>query len=864
MQIGEKLGAYEVIAKLGEGGMGEVYRARDSKLKREVALKVLPADVANDRERMARFQREAEVLASLNHPHIAQIYGIEDNALVMELVEGEDLAERLKRGAIPIDEALPIAKQIAEALEAAHEQGIIHRDLKPANIKVRPDGTVKVLDFGLAKAMGAAEPEGSALQATITSPAMTMRGMILGTAAYMAPEQAKGKTVDKRADIWAFGVVLFEMLSGQRAFGGDEVSDVLVAVLSQDVDLAALPPGTPRSVVWLIQGCLDRDPKNRVRDIGDARLTLMRGNDSLATSAPPRPLPRWRRMRPWALAGAVTVVAAAAVGWPLLSRTPAKSLAPPEVRFTIDGAVSTGAISPDGTRVAFRQRVGREVLLVVRSLVTGDNKTLPGAAESGSTVLAGAHFWSPDGTSIAFFSGQKLKRIDVDSGAIQTLADAPTPRGGAWAPDGTILFAPAGNGPLYRVASTGGAAQVVTTLNASETSHRGPQFLPDGRRFVYWTGGPGAVRGMYLSSLDRPGSTRLLEADGPASLAGDRVLFVREGVLYAQRLDPGAGKMAGEPIAIASELSANPQALPTVSASQNGVIAYRQDVDDRQQVQWVDRSGTVIERIGETRSGMIGQHYLSPDGGTLAFNQARHGLADVWLLELARGTLTRLAADASNPIWSPDGTRIAFTSGLTGQLQMYWQKLDGTGAAEIVLSSPEGQNLSDWSPDGRHLLFPTQSATNARDLWSVLVDGPERKPTPFVQSLAEETNGRFSPDGQWVAYTSDETGAVEVFVRPFPGPGRAWRVSTDGGAGAFWRRDGRELYYLSGGQVMAVGVDATAGTLKLGVPTRLFGMRGSIVAAPDGKRFLVVAGVGDLPTPPLTIIVNSAALRSQQ
>jgi len=341
------------------------------------------------------------------------------------------------------------------------------------------------------------------------------------------------------------------------------------------------------------------------------------------------------------------------------------------------------------------------------------------------------------------------------------------------------------------------------------------------------------------------------------------VLFVREGVLYGQQLDPGAAKMTGEPMAVAAGLSANPQALPTMSASQNGVIAYRQDVQDSRQVQWVDRSGTLIEKIGEPRANTTND-YLSPDAGTLAFTQTKHGLPDVWLWELARGTITRFAGDASSPIWSPDGARLAYTSGLSGQLQMYWQKLDGSGPPQIVFPSPEGQNLADWSPDGRHLLFSSQSATTARDLWSVPVDGTDRNPTPVVQSPAEDTSGRFSPDGKWVAYTSDETGAVEVFVRPFPGPGRAWRVSTDGGSAAFWRRDGQELYYLSGGQVMAVGVDATTGTLKLGAPVRLFALRGSVIAAPDGRRFLVVAGVGDVPTPPLTIIVNSTALRSGQ
>ncbi len=870
LTAGTRVGPYEILSSLGAGGMGEVYRAKDSKLKREVALKVLPADVANDRERMARFQREAEVLASLNHPHIAQIYGLENNALVMELVEGEDLAERLKRGAIPIDEALPIAKQIAEALEAAHEQGIIHRDLKPANVKVRPDGTVKVLDFGLAKAMdavpggrdfGPADP--LANSPTITSPAMTMRGMILGTAAYMAPEQAKGKAVDKRADIWAFGVVLFEMLTGAPAFAGDSVSDILAEVIKSEPGWSALPAQTPPAVRRLLRRCLAKDPRQRIGDAATARLEIADALSGAGAESPVSPPASRRRERlAWASAVAMAVVAAGVILAPRLRTMPVALVPPPEVRFQIDRALSAGMLSPDGTRVGYRGWDGQQSQFLIRSLASGETKSLPLVSDISGAVSS---FWSPDGRSIGFFAGQKLRRIDVESGALQTLADAPTSRGGSWNSDGTILFAPAGNSALYRLPAVGGTPEKVTELVAPEASHRFPQFLPDGRHFVYWVIGPRGIRGTYLGSLEGGRGSFLLDADGPTTFAApDQVLFIREGVLYTQRLDINAFKMTGEAVTLASGLSTNTTTGWNVTASHTGVIAFRPVADDWQQVQWVDRSGKLLQKIGEPLNH-LGEAALSPDGRTIAVGQITHGLSHLWMMEVARGTLTRITSDANRPKWSPDGTRLAFTSGQQdGLLQVYWQRVGDSDAPQLLLKSSEAQNLLDWSSDGQHLLFSSQSPTSARDLWSVRIDGNNRTATPFVRTPAEERAGAFSPDGKWVAYESDETGAGEIFVRAFPGPDLAWRVSTAGGTNPSWRRDGRELYFMSGGQVMAVGVEATAGALKLGAPARLFAMRGSVIAAPDGRRFLVTAGVGDLPTPPLTIIVNSAALRSGQ
>ena len=861
---GTRLGLYEVIAKLGEGGMGEVYRARDTKLDRDVALKILPESFARDPDRLMRFGREAKTLASLNHPNIAAIYGIEERTLVMELVEGEDLSARIARGPIPLDEALPIAKQIAEALEAAHEQGIIHRDLKPANIKVRPDGTVKVLDFGLAKALGPsegdgfgrrqAEAEASALR-TLTSPAMTMRGVILGTAAYMSPEQAKGRPVDKRADMWAFGCVLFEMLTGAPAFAGDSVSDILAEVIKSEPGWSALPAHTPASVRRLLRRCLAKDPKQRTGDASTARLEI--ADTLFETDSAVSPPSSGRRERlAWTAAVAMAVVAAGVILAPRLRPTPAAGIAPPEVRFDIDGALSAGMLSPDGTRIGYRGLDGKQTQFLIRSLASGDTKSLPLVSDVSGAISS---FWSPDGTSIGFFAGQKLRRIDVESGAIQTLADAPTPRGGSWNADGIILFAPAGNSALYRLPAGGGTPVKVTELVAPEASHRFPQFLPDGRHFIYWVIGPRDVRGTYLGTLDGGRGSRLLDADGPATFASpDQVLFIREGVLYTQRLDLNALKMTGEAAAVASGLSTNTTTGWSVTASHTGVIAFRPVADDWQQVQWVDRSGKLLQAIGEPLNH-LGQGALSPDGRTIALGQITHGLSHLWMMEVARGTLTRITSDANRPVWSPDGTRLAFTSGQQdGLLQVYWQRVGDSDAPQLLFKSSEAQNLLDWSSDDQHLLISSQSPTTARDLWSVRVDGNNRTATPFVQTPAEERAGVFSPDSKWVAYESDETGATEIFVRAFPGPGRAWRVSTNGGTSPFWRRDGRELYYSAGPRVMAVGVNATERTFEAGNPAPLFPLRGNLIATPDGQRFLVSASVGEVQSAPLTIIVNWA------
>jgi serine/threonine protein kinase len=863
---------YKITTKLGEGGMGAVYRATDTKLGRDVAIKVLPDSLAGDADRLARFTREAQVLASLNHPNIAAIYGVEDRALVLELVEGPTLAERLAQGPIPMEEALPIARQIAEAMEFAHERGIIHRDLKPANIKIRNDGTVKVLDFGLAKALSAEAASGSS--DAMNSPTLTARatqiGVILGTAAYMSPEQAKGKSVDRRADIWAFGVVVFEMLTGKRGYQAEDVSDTLAAVLTREVDWTALPADTPPRLRLLLRDCLARDPKQRLRDIGEARRVL----DQLISGAPdsnaaaassanvavPARTPVWRRALPWTIA-ALAVVAAIAIFLSFLSRAGSNVGGGPELRLQMmmSGDTNSFAISPDGRFFAFSATAanGNGVQLWLRPLDSEVAKPLAGTEQSFEP------FWSTDSKSIGFFSHQAMKLLDVESGAIRTLADAPTPRGASWNRDGTILFSPAGNGPLYRIPATGGNPEQVTQQRAQDASHRFPQFLPDGHHFLFWVHGPPDVRGIYVGSLDSKEFHRICVADGPAVFVPpNHILLVRERVLYAQRFDPAKMEIAGEPFPVTSGLSAGWSSFMRVGASNTGLIVYRLDETARRQVTWLDRSGRPAGTVGEPMADAALAD-LSPNARTLAITVRRGegGAADVMLMDMSRGTLTRSISDGGYAVWSPDGTRIAFETGRVGLLDLYWKTVGSSGPDEAMFASKEAKNLTDWSPDGKYVLFSSQSPTTARDVWALPVDGADRKPFPVAQTAAEETNGKFSPDGKWVAYESDETGHFEIFVRPFPGPGAAVRVSTGGGRGAFWRQDGKELFYrTTEDQLMAVAVGASGkGTLDFGLPQSLFKIKGSIVPETDGQRFLWLLPIGNDSQPPITVIVNWAA-----
>ena len=870
--IGKTIGPYEVVAKVGEGGMGEVYRARDTNLDRDVAIKVLPELFALDADRVARFAREAKTLAALNHPNIAGIYGIEASgaarALVMELVDGEDLSAQIARGPIPLTDALPIARQIAEALEAAHEQGIIHRDLKPANIKVRADGTVKVLDFGLAKAMdspGASSPD------AMHSPTLTVRatqmGIILGTAAYMAPEQAKGKAVDRRADIWAFGVVLYEMLTGRHLFEAEDISETLAAVLTRDVNVTSWPATIPPRLRTLVRDCLIRDPRQRLRDIGDARLVL----DRLITGAPDEGIGpasaasatvghSSRARVPWAVAAIATLVAVAVIAWALRPIP-----APPETRLDITTSATDDpasfAISPDGRQLVFVGSAsdGQSQQLWLRPL----DQTTPQALAG--TEGASYPFWSPDSRSVAFFAGGRLKRLDIGSGPPQTVAALGVARGGSWSAEGVILYGQTG-GPLVRVPAGGGAPADVTKLAPDQSSHRWPQFLPGGRQFLFYAQGV-----LYLGSLDSPDSKRIAAADtGAQFVAPDWLLFVRQGTLIAQHVDLARGELTGEPVSVAEQVAMDPaRAVGAFSASSHGSITYRTGRGFTSQFTWFDRSGKVAGTVGSPDPNGLVQPTLSPDGRRVAAVRTVQGNQDIWLLDAGRET--RLTFDAGRelyPVWSPDGSRIAFSKDLKGQLSLHQKSSMGGGADELLLAA-SGNPLAPmaWSPDGRFLMYSDRRQVTGGDLWVLALDG-KQQPSVFVNSKFEERQPQFSPDGRWVAYSSDESGRHEIYLRPFPASSGQFPVSTTGGMAPRWRKDGKELYYIApDSRLMAVSVAANGGPPQLGAPVALFqprilyggtlpiGITWQYDVAQDG-RFLINVAASDAVTAPITVIQN--------
>ena len=802
---GSRRGPYEIIAKIGAGGMGEVYRARDTKLDRDVALKILPEAFASNPERLARFEREAKTLAALNHPHIAHIHGLEESdgvrTLVLEFVDGPTLADRIAHGPIPVNEALTIARQIAEALEAAHDQGIIHRDLKPENIKVRTDGTVKVLDFGLAKALDPISAATADVTAspTITAPAlMTGAGMIVGTAAYMSPEQARGKEVDRRTDVWAFGCVLFEMITGRRVFPGATVSDTIAAVLAQSPDWTALPPATPPRVRHVLARCFEKDPKQRWRDIADVRIELDDGEAWRPQTDRVSPkTSRAAERAAWALL--VALAAAVAVVTPMFRTAPA----PAEIRFNLlfpRGVAADSAqlaISPDGQQIVVAPSFGPQQPspLWLRPLASTSGRLLTG------TEGASFPFWSPDGQSIGFFADQKLKRLDVNSQAIQILADAPVARGGAWQANDTILFAPNATGPLSRVPATGGQPTVATHLQKGQNDHRAPFILPDGLHFLYYARARGTpqVQGVHVARLDGTETKRLLDADGAAVYArSGHLLFPRQGELLAQSFDAIRLSLDGEAFRVADSVSVNPGiSLASLSASASGPIAYGTDSIRRTQFAWFDRSGRRLETLGPPDQRSLANPSLSPDGSRIAFSRVVGGNWDVWLIDM-QGAVSKFTSALSldwNPVWSPNGRQIFYQSDSNIHSRSV---TDGT--PEQALLSERGLIYpSDVSPDGSVLLYTRDLGSSSTDIWYVSL-GADRTPHPFVQTAFQERDGQFSPDGKWVAYQSNEAGHFEIYLQPFPGAGNRIQVSAGGGQHVRWARNGSELFFIAADQ----------------------------------------------------------------
>ena len=901
LTAGTRLGVYDVTAPIGEGGMGQVWRATDTTLGRQVAIKILPDAFAADPDRLARFEREAKTLASLNHPHIAAIYGFEKSipstlsassgqassgravvhALVMELVEGDDLSQRIARGAIPLDEALPIARQIAEALEAAHEQGIIHRDLKPANIKVRADGTVKVLDFGLAKAMDpAAASSAEAMNSpTITSPAMTARGMILGTAAYMAPEQAKGKPVDRRADVWALGAVLYEMLTGQRAFKGEDTTDTIAAVVSKEPDWSVLPAGTPAAIRTLLRRCLTKDRKRRLDSAGAVRLEIDDVLTAPAAEVTPAAEGPVRARLPWPMAVvfAAALLAAIALAVPTvrhLGEIPPP--APPETRTDVvtpatDDPTSF-ALSPDGRQIVFEASNESGSSLWLRSLAATTAQPL------GGTDGARYPFWAYDSRSIGFFAGGALKRLDLGGGVPQTLAPAQFGRGGMWNADGGIVFAPNLTSPLMRVFATGGAVSAVTSLGPQQTGHRWPNMLPDARHFLYYATGPPHTAGIYLGALDGSGPTRLTPADSAgAYMPTGWLVWVRGGALVAQRLMAAKAALTGEPVTLADRVAVNSSYRSAVSVAATGLVAYRKGDTSLRQLTWVDRSGRVRGTVGDPDGNALSGPRVAPDGRRVIFSRTVQGNADLWLLDGVRMSRATFDADRdNNPLWSPDGTRIAFSSLRTGSYDLYEKLTNGADAEERLVASAQSKTPTSWAADGRFLLYHSADPQTNGDLWIVPMAG-DRTPSVFLKTPFREEHGAFSPDGRWLAYQSNESGRGEIYVRPFVQPREAgsvsgaadaqWQVSTAGGINPVWRPDGKELYYLDPvGALVAAPITVAGAKLEPGAPVVLFSTRivggGADYAqtdrqydvAPDG-RFLINT-VLDGAAAPITLLMN--------
>lgn len=865
---GMRRGVYEITARIGAGGMGEVYRARDTKLDRDVALKILPDAFATDPERLARFEREAKTLAALNHPHIAHIHGLDESdgvrALVLEFVDGPTLADRIAQGPIPIKEALTIARQIAEAMEAAHERGIIHRDLKPANVKVRTDGTAKVLDFGLAKALDLTSAGAADMTPTVTSPAlMTGAGVILGTVAYMSPEQARGQPINKRTDIWAFGCVLFEMITGRMAFAGVTISDTIAAVLERSPDWTALPPATPPPVRHVLARCLEKDPKQRWRDIGDVRIELedAEARQSHADSALPK-TSRARERAAWALLVALTAAVAAVVA-PVFRKAPV----PAEIRFNLfyprgmTADFAQLAMSPDGQQIVVSPSFGgqRPSPLWLRPLASTSGQLLPG------TEGAGFPFWSPDGRAIGFFAEQKLKRFDVDSQAIAILADAPNARGGAWQGDGTILFAPNPSGPLFRVPATGGQPTVVTRLETGQNDHRGPFILPDGEHFLYYARGDPPVRGVHVARLDGTETKRLLDADGAAVYTrSGHLLFARQGVLLAHAFDATRLVLNGEAFPVADNVSVNPGiSLASLSASASGPIAYGTDSIRRTQFTWFDRSGKRLETLGTPDQRSMANPSLSPDGSRIAFSRVVGGNWDIWVIDM-QGAVSQITSAVSldfNPVWSSDGRQIFYQS---NNSNIYARSTtDGTPEHALLKERTMVFPVA-VSPDGSALLY-TRATGPSVDLWYVSL-GADRTPHPFVQTPFQELDGQFSPDGKWVAYQANDAGHFEIYLQPFPGPGDRIQVSTGGGHQVRWARNGSELFFIAADQrLTSVRVTfGASGKLVLGTRVPLFRTeldssfmtRQQYVVSPDGQRFLFNAATDAIDPPSITLILN--------
>jgi serine/threonine protein kinase len=875
--IGTQLGSYEITSLLGKGGMGEVYRARDRKLKREVAIKILPEEFSRNAERVSRFQREAEVLASLNHPNIATIYDLQEanetRFLVLELIEGDTLAEHIQREPIPVEEALNIAKHICDALEAAHEKGVVHRDLKPANVKITPDGKVKVLDFGLAKAL-----EVTPARATLSnSPTLvntlagSNAGVIIGTAAYMSPEQARGFAADQRSDVFSFGCMLYEMLTGRQAFQGDTVSDILAAVLAREPDFALLPANLNPKVPELLRRSLEKNPKRRWYAVGDLRFEIEAALTAPSVSAAAnRDVATTHKRREWAI-GAVAALAIVAFAV-LLVRDLNRS-EPPEVHLQVvtppTADATSIAVSPDGRKLVFVGSNQRRTQLFLRALDSVNAQALPGT--EGATYP----FWSPNSRSIGFFADSRLKRIAVPSGPVQVLTNPAFGGGGTWNQDDVILFNRGPFSGIFRVAAAGGPVVDVTHLDSSRAiRHLFPYFLPDGRHFLFYAqgGGPEA-QGVYWGDLESKDRVRLFDSDSAAVYSpSGYLLFIRQSTLFAQRFDAARRQLLGDPFSVAEQAALDTNVSIGAISAGTGVLAYRTgSFSSNRQLMWFDRSGKPLGDAAPPDGFSPLNPELSPDGSRVALDRVVSGNHDVWVLELARNIATRFTFDPAadlGPVWSPDGARIVFSSVRKGVLNLYLKSSSGAGSENLLLESPQPTLANDWSRDGRFIIYRTLDPKNIGDLWVLPLSG-DRKPYPFVTTPFNEAYAQFSPDVRWVAYYSDESGHYQIYVQRFPGPGYKWQVSNAGGTQPRWNRNGKELFYLAAdGKLMSVSVETTTDsqTFKAGPPVELFAthivevtpsaQRQQYAVSPDGQRFLMNVPTESASVSPITVVLN--------